>query len=140
MMTLSDDLSLCDCDDDVVMSDDVSLCDCDEDDDGVQSVCGCVFLFCASAHPHPPPVSARVCAHHVTVAQNRKDVVQIFGNLIRRQIGTRSPTVEYLSTHEQFLFELVTRYSPVSSALRNLVVTTAHCPATKTPTWRCTAA
>jgi hypothetical protein len=99
----------------------------------------CSFSACPRIHALRPFL--RVFALTLSsVAQNRKDVVQIFGNLIRRQIGTRSPTVEYLSTHEQFLFELVTRYSPVSSALCNLVVTTARCPATKTPTWRCTAA
>ncbi|EED79203.1 predicted protein [Postia placenta Mad-698-R] len=34
----------------------------------------------------------------------RKDVVQIFNNLLRRQIGARFPTVEYLNTHREALF------------------------------------
>lgn len=37
----------------------------------------------------------------------KKDVAQIFSNLLRRQIGTRWPTVEYLCTREQVLFDLI---------------------------------
>lgn len=37
----------------------------------------------------------------------KKDVAQIFSHLLRRQIGTRSPTVEYLVTREQVLSDLV---------------------------------
>lgn len=37
-------------------------------------------------------------------AQARKDVSQIFNNLLRRQIGQRWPTVEYLSQKEETIF------------------------------------
>jgi hypothetical protein len=37
-------------------------------------------------------------------AQARKDVAQIFNILLRRQIGTRWPTVEYLSTKDEVVF------------------------------------
>src|SRR4051812_5496236 len=41
----------------------------------------------------------------------KKDVSQIFNNLLRRQIGSRSPTVEYLTTREEILFILLKGYS-----------------------------
>ncbi|KAJ1553449.1 hypothetical protein HK096_007800, partial [Nowakowskiella sp. JEL0078] len=37
----------------------------------------------------------------------RKDVAQIFNNLLRRQIGTRFPTSEYVSTRESILTTLM---------------------------------
>ena len=37
----------------------------------------------------------------------KKDVAQIFTNLLRRQIGTRSPTVEYVCTKSEILFILI---------------------------------
>ncbi|KAF9994449.1 hypothetical protein BGZ79_000797, partial [Entomortierella chlamydospora] len=37
----------------------------------------------------------------------KKDVAQIFNNLLRRHIGSRSPTVEYLCTRDQILFTLI---------------------------------
>lgn len=43
----------------------------------------------------------RAIAHHV---QARKDVSQIFNNLLRRQIGTRWPTVEHLSAKEETIY------------------------------------
>jgi ribosomal protein L27 len=36
--------------------------------------------------------------------QARKDVSQIFNNLLRRQIGSRWPTVEHLSAKEDTIF------------------------------------
>ncbi len=36
----------------------------------------------------------------------KKDVVQIFGSVLRRQIGTRMPTVEYICTKPEVLFTL----------------------------------
>lgn len=36
--------------------------------------------------------------------ESRKDVVQVFSHLLRRQIGSRFPTVEYLSTHHDVIF------------------------------------
>lgn len=38
------------------------------------------------------------------IPQAKKDVSQIFNNLLRRQIGTRWPTVEYLTSKPEVLF------------------------------------
>ncbi len=38
--------------------------------------------------------------------EGKKDVVQIFNNILRRQIGTRTPTVEYICTKPDILFTL----------------------------------
>lgn len=40
-----------------------------------------------------------------------QDVALVFNNLLRRQIGTRSPTVEYLSTRPEILINLMKGYS-----------------------------
>ncbi len=40
-------------------------------------------------------------------SQGKKDVCQIFNNILRRQIGTRSPTVEYFCSHQEVLFILL---------------------------------
>ena len=37
----------------------------------------------------------------------KKDVAQIFNNILRRSIGTRSPTVEYVLTKSEILFILI---------------------------------
>ena len=50
--------------------------------------------------------------------QGRKDVVVIFNNLLRRQIGTRSPTVEYICIKQDILLELIKGWVPVVSVLR----------------------
>ncbi|XP_033118757.1 calcium-binding protein 39-like isoform X2 [Anneissia japonica] len=47
----------------------------------------------------------------------KKDVVQIFNNMLRRQIGTRSPTVEYICSKEELLFILVKGYQNPEIAL-----------------------
>ncbi|KAG0172904.1 mo25 protein [Apophysomyces sp. BC1034] len=47
----------------------------------------------------------------------KKDVAQIFNNLLRRQIGSRWPTVEYLCTREEVLFSLVNGYEQPEVAL-----------------------
>ena len=39
--------------------------------------------------------------------QGKKDVAQIFNNILRRQIGIRSPTVEYICTKPEILFTLM---------------------------------
>lgn len=49
------------------------------------------------------PCIFAICA----VLQGKKDVVHLFSNIVRRQIGTRTPTVEYISTHPQILFMLL---------------------------------
>uniref|UniRef100_A0A2P2I559 Protein Mo25-like n=1 Tax=Hirondellea gigas TaxID=1518452 RepID=A0A2P2I559_9CRUS len=49
--------------------------------------------------------------------EGKKDVAQIFNNILRRQIGTRSPTVEYLCNKEEVLFTLITGYEQPEVAL-----------------------
>lgn len=48
----------------------------------------------------------------------KKDASQIFNNLLRRQIGTRSPTVEYLSAKPDILVQLVCSYEVADIALQ----------------------
>lgn len=47
----------------------------------------------------------------------RKDVVQVFNNLLRRQIGTRWPTVEYLSAKHEVIFAALAGYENEEVAL-----------------------
>uniref|UniRef100_A0A4W6EGF6 Calcium binding protein 39-like n=1 Tax=Lates calcarifer TaxID=8187 RepID=A0A4W6EGF6_LATCA len=47
----------------------------------------------------------------------KKDVCQIFNNILRRQIGTRSPTVEYFCSHQEVLFILLKGYETPQVAL-----------------------
>ncbi|KPV72671.1 uncharacterized protein RHOBADRAFT_55755 [Rhodotorula graminis WP1] len=47
----------------------------------------------------------------------RKDVSQIFNNLLRRQIGSRWPTVEHLSAKEDTIFAALTGYENADVAL-----------------------
>src|SRR5882757_402277 len=49
--------------------------------------------------------------------ESRKDVVQIFNNLLRRQIGSRSPTVEYLVAKPEILFATLAGYENEDVAL-----------------------
>jgi len=49
--------------------------------------------------------------------EGKKDVAQIFNNLLRRQIGTRSPTVEYICTKPDILFTLMKGYENQEIAL-----------------------
>ena len=42
--------------------------------------------------------------------EERKDIVQIFNNLLRRQIGSRWPTVEYLSAKHEVIFAALAGY------------------------------
>jgi len=49
--------------------------------------------------------------------ESRKDVVQIFNNLLRRQIGSRSPTVEYLVAKPDILFATFAGYENEDIAL-----------------------
>jgi calcium binding protein 39 len=57
-------------------------------------------------------VTVPLCSN---ITQAKKDASQIFNNLLRRQIGTRLPTVEYICKREAILFTLVNGY--VCSAL-----------------------
>ncbi|KAA8901956.1 hypothetical protein TRICI_005963 [Trichomonascus ciferrii] len=45
---------------------------------------------------------------HALEFDARKDVVVVFTTLLRRQIGTRSPTVDYLATKPQIMDSLIT--------------------------------
>jgi calcium binding protein 39 len=47
----------------------------------------------------------------------KKDVAQIFNNILKRQLGTRLPTVEYLCTQEEILVKLVVGYENPEIAL-----------------------
>jgi len=47
----------------------------------------------------------------------KKDVAQIFNNILRRQIGTRSPTVEYICTKPEIIFILIRGYEKHEIAL-----------------------
>ncbi|TPX33034.1 hypothetical protein SmJEL517_g03979 [Synchytrium microbalum] len=47
----------------------------------------------------------------------KKDVAQIFNNLLRRQIGSRLPTVEYICTKEEILVALIHGYENQDIAL-----------------------
>ncbi|KAI8515196.1 PREDICTED: calcium-binding protein 39-like isoform X1 [Branchiostoma belcheri] len=49
--------------------------------------------------------------------EGKKDVAQIFSNILRRQIGTRSPTVEYICTRQEILFTLMKGYETPEIAL-----------------------
>ncbi|XP_015752805.1 PREDICTED: calcium-binding protein 39-like [Acropora digitifera] len=49
--------------------------------------------------------------------QCKKDVAQIMNNILRRQIGTRYPTVEYLADHDKVLIALVEGYKNHEIAL-----------------------
>ncbi|RKP20235.1 calcium binding protein 39-like protein [Rozella allomycis CSF55] len=47
----------------------------------------------------------------------RKDTAQIYTALLRRQVGVRSPTVEYILAHENILFSLLKGYENQEIAL-----------------------
>merc|ERR1712012_1129923 len=49
--------------------------------------------------------------------EGRKDTAQIFNNVLRRQIGTRTPTVEYICTTPEILFALCRGYEQQEIAL-----------------------
>ena len=61
--------------------------------------------------------------HHLVVNiarfefEARKDVVQIFNNLLRRQIGSRWPTVEYISGKHDVIFAALAGYESEEVAL-----------------------
>ncbi|KAM3914012.1 calcium-binding protein 39-like [Leptodactylus fuscus] len=47
---------------------------------------------------------------HLIDFEGKKDVSLIFNNILRRQIGTRLPTVEYINAHQHILFLLLKGY------------------------------
>ncbi|KAG5337263.1 hypothetical protein C0989_010052 [Termitomyces sp. Mn162] len=66
--------------------------------------------------------------HHLVVHiarfefEARKDLVQIFNNLLRRQIGSRWPTVEYLSSKHEIIFSTFAGYENEEIALNTGMV------------------
>ncbi|KAF8586773.1 mo25 protein [Ramaria rubella] len=58
-----------------------------------------------------------VVSIHKLEFESRKDVVHIFNNLLRRQIGARWPTVEYLSKRVDVVFETLKGYENEDIAL-----------------------
>jgi len=49
--------------------------------------------------------------------EGKKDATHIFNNILRRQIGTRTPTVEYICTAPEILFSLCKGYEQQEIAL-----------------------
>lgn len=49
--------------------------------------------------------------------ESRKDAVQVFNHLLRRQIGSRYPTVEYLAAKPDVLFAVFKGYENEEIAL-----------------------
>ncbi|KAG7457057.1 hypothetical protein MATL_G00242490 [Megalops atlanticus] len=49
--------------------------------------------------------------------EGKKDVAQIFNNVLRRQIGTRTPTVEYICAQQNILFMFIRGYESPDMAL-----------------------
>lgn len=49
--------------------------------------------------------------------EGKKDVAQVFNNILRRQIGARLPTVEYICTKQEILFTLMRGYETQEIAL-----------------------
>eukprot|EP00092_Neocalanus_flemingeri_P041392 GFUD01045071.1.p1 GENE.GFUD01045071.1~~GFUD01045071.1.p1 ORF type:complete len:340 (-),score=69.96 GFUD01045071.1:375-1394(-) len=49
--------------------------------------------------------------------EGKKDAAQIFNNVLRRQIGTRTPTVEYICTTPEIVFTLCRGYEQQEIAL-----------------------
>jgi calcium binding protein 39 len=49
--------------------------------------------------------------------EGRKDVAQIFNNLLRRQLGTRSPTVDHICQHPEIMTALLDGYEVQEIAL-----------------------
>jgi calcium binding protein 39 len=42
--------------------------------------------------------------------EGKKDIASIFNNLLRRQIGNRSPTVDHIVSKSEILFKLINGY------------------------------
>merc|ERR1719266_2550578 len=54
---------------------------------------------------------------HMVDFEGKKDAVQIFNSILRRQIGTRTPTVEYICTKPEIIFTLCRGYETQEIAL-----------------------
>jgi len=51
--------------------------------------------------------------------ETKKDVVAVFNNLLRRQVGSRSPTVEYVCRNSQILDTLMAGYEVIDISLHS---------------------
>ncbi|XP_065643887.1 calcium-binding protein 39 [Hydra vulgaris] len=51
--------------------------------------------------------------------ESKKEVVQIFGVMLRRQIGARSPTVDHIEQNNEILFQLLKGYENPEIALNS---------------------
>ena len=75
------------------------------------ALCAHTLLHNLTSHPHLHNLTLTLISHplthHTLTPQAKKDVAQIFNNILRRQIGTRSPTVEYVCTKSEILFILI---------------------------------
>lgn len=63
--------------------------------------------MCLSSRSHP---RYNVFVFFYGTEQARKDVAQIFNHLLRRQIGSRLPTVEYLSSKPDVVLSALKGY------------------------------
>ena len=49
--------------------------------------------------------------------EGKKDIASIFNNLLRRQIGNRSPTVDHIVSKSDILFKLINGYIHIQTAI-----------------------
>jgi calcium binding protein 39 len=49
--------------------------------------------------------------------EGKKDIASIFNNLLRRQIGNRTPTVDHIASKPEILFKLINGYEVPDIAL-----------------------
>ena len=63
---------------------------------------------------------------HKVDFEGRKDVVQIFNNMLRRQIGARAPTVEHICVKQEILTELMNGYNSFLAHLAKGHVSFCH--------------
>jgi calcium binding protein 39 len=48
-----------------------------------------------------------ILLYNYVILQGKKDVAQVFNNVLRRQLGSRSPTVEHICAKSEILFTLI---------------------------------
>lgn len=48
-----------------------------------------------------------IILYNYLILQGKKDVAQVFNNVLRRQLGSRSPTVEHICAKSEILFTLI---------------------------------
>jgi calcium binding protein 39 len=55
---------------------------------------------------------------HLFEFEAKKDVSQIFNNLLRRQLGTRFPTADYVASKPEILMKLIKGHSVINLATK----------------------